>query len=308
MTVQPSSLGSVERRDVRPTPVQIWWSAARPSTLTASFAPVGVGTALAFSADLGVAWVALLALLGAVFIQIGTNFANDLQDFLRGADNADRIGPARATQRGWVSTRQMAWATALAFGVAALCGIGLILHAGWPVVAIGVASILSGLAYTAGPFPLAYVGLGDLFVLAFFGPVAVGGTFYVQAGTLPTAIWFAAIPVGLLATSILVVNNLRDRVTDAAANKKTLVVRWGARAARWEYSLLVLAAYAIPVIAWAVGDISANWLLCLGALPVAARETWLVWKRDGASLNAQLKGAAQHGLVYSLLLSVGVLL
>jgi 1,4-dihydroxy-2-naphthoate octaprenyltransferase len=192
--------------------------------------------------------------------------------------------------------------------VAALCGIGLILHAGWPVVAIGLASILSGLAYTAGPFPLAYIGLGDLFVLAFFGPVAVGGTFYVQAGSLPAPIWFAALPVGLLATSILVVNNLRDRVTDAAANKKTLAVRWGARAARWEYSVLVLAAYAIPVAAWAMGDVSANWLLCLGALPVAVRETSRVWTRDGADLNAQLKGAAQHGLIYSLFLSVGVLL
>ena len=308
MTINQNTMTALDSSAGRPSGLKIWWSAARPATLTASFAPVGVGTALAYSADVGILWVAALALLGALFIQIGTNFANDLQDFIRGADNEERVGPARATQKGWVSTRQMTVATVVAFGLAALCGVGLIIHAGWPVVAIGVVSVLSGLAYTAGPAPLAYVGLGDLFVLAFFGPVAVGGTFYVQAGHLPNIIYIAAIPVGLLATSILVVNNLRDRVTDAAANKKTLAVRLGAKMARVEYSLLVAFSYLIPVIAWGTGHVPGAWLLCLAALPFGLKETVLVWKKDGAKLNAHLKGAAQHGLLFSLFLSVGVLL
>src|SRR5689334_5816026 len=212
----------------RPMPdLKLWLAAARPRTLPAAVIPVAVGTACARAAG-DVAWgPALAALGGSLAIQIGTNFANDVFDAERGADGPDRIGPVRAVSAGLISAAAMKRAMIAAFAVASLFGLYLTVTVGWPIVAIGIASILAGIAYTGGPYPLGYHGLGDVFVMAFFGFVAVCGTTYAQVGFVPCLAWFSAIPVGALATAIIVVNNLRDRPTDERAGKRTLAVRLG---------------------------------------------------------------------------------
>jgi 1,4-dihydroxy-2-naphthoate octaprenyltransferase len=289
-----------------PRPIGLWLSAIRPTTLWASLIPVLIGSALATFHQHFVFVPALLALLGAVFIQIGTNLSNDLFDHLKGADTPDRVGPARASSQGWFTIRQMAWATAVAFLLSALCGIGLALHSGWPVIAIGAISVLSGLAYTAGPYPLAYLGLGDIFVIAFFGPVAVLGTYYVQAGSIPESVYLASIPPGLLITMILVVNNLRDRHTDAKVNKKTLAVRFGAKAARIEYTLLAIASYMILGISIAQGNLPMEASLSFISAPLAIWECYKIWTSDGPDLNPCLGRTARLGLLYAILFTIGL--
>ena len=205
-----------------------WIAAARPRTLPAAVAPVLVGSACALHAGGFAALPAVAALLVALLLQVGTNFVNDWGDFRRGADGPDRVGPARAVAAGWITPRAMALAGALAFGAAALLGIYLTLRGGPLALALGVLSIAAGVAYTAGPFPLAYRGLGEVFVFAFFGPVAVCGTELVQRGAVSQLALAASVPVGLLAAAILVVNNVRDVDTDARAGKRTIAVRLGA--------------------------------------------------------------------------------
>ena len=226
--------------------VGAWVLASRPKTLPAASAPVLVGAATAYAAHAFRPWPALAALAGALLIQIGTNLANDYFDFRHGADTHERVGPVRVTQAGLLAPAAVlrgAWA---AFALAALAGAYLTAVAGWPVVAIGTLAVAAGLAYTAGPFPLGYHGLGELFVFVFFGLVAVGGTHFVQAQSLPASAVWAGVPMGMLAAAILVVNNLRDVATDRAAGKRTLAVRLGARAARVEYLVLLAAAFATP--------------------------------------------------------------
>lgn len=284
-----------------------WLAAARPRTLPAAVVPVAVGTAVA-AASGGVAWPAALAALGgALAIQIGTNFANDVFDAERGADGPDRIGPVRAVAAGLVSAATMKRAMVLAFAVAAACGLYLVHVAGWPIVAIGVASILSGIAYTGGPFPLGYHGLGDVFVLAFFGFVAVCGTAFVQLGHVPLLAVLAAIPVGALATAILVVNNLRDRPTDSRAGKRTLAVRFGRSAAIVEYAVLLALAYAIPA-ALALGG--RPWIaLPLATAPLAlARLRQLAACTDGPSFNRCLAATAQLLMLHGALFTLGLAL
>jgi 1,4-dihydroxy-2-naphthoate polyprenyltransferase len=284
-----------------------WWLAARPATLWAAVSPVLVGSALAFRAGCFELGTALVALAGGTFIQVGTNFANDLGDAQRGADDDRRVGPARAVAAGWVTPRAMWAATALAFGAAALCGVYLAWLAGWWVVAFGAASIASGLAYTLGPFPLGYRGLGDLFVLVFFGFVAVVGTAFVMCRAVPDLAWWAWIPVGCLATAILVVNNLRDRHTDAGAGKRTLAVRFGGGAARAEYVLLLAAAYATPVLLVVRGE-GAFALLPLLSLPLAAPLLRRVAREEGPALNPALGGTGRLELVFSVLFAMGLVL
>jgi len=284
---------------------RIWLSAARPRTLPAAIVPVAVGTACA--AGDGIAWGAALAALGgALAIQIGTNFANDVFDAERGADGPDRIGPTRAVAAGLVDARTMKRAMIAAFAVAAVFGLYLVAVAGWPVVAIGVASILSGIAYTGGP-ALGYRGLGDVFVLGFFGFVAVCGTAYVELGRVPALAVLAAIPVGTLATAILVVNNLRDRVTDVRAGKRTLAVRFGRRAALVEYALLLALAYAIPA---ALAIAGRPWAaLPVATLPLAGlRMRALIGCTDGASFNRALAATAQLLLAHGALFATGLAL
>jgi 1,4-dihydroxy-2-naphthoate octaprenyltransferase len=284
-----------------------WISASRPRTLPAAIVPVAVGTAVA-GASGGVAWpAALAALAGALAIQVGTNFANDVFDAERGADGPDRIGPTRAVAAGLISAGTMKRAMVLAFACACACGLYLVHVAGWPIVAIGLASIASGIAYTGGPFPLGYHGLGDLFVLAFFGFVAVCGTAFVQLGHVPPLAIWAAIPVGALATAILVVNNLRDRPTDARAGKRTLAVRFGRTAAIIEYALLLAVAYVIPATLALTGRAWAALPLLTAPLAIA-RLRQLASCTDGPSFNRCLAATAQLLLLHGALFTLGLAL
>lgn len=281
----------------------VWIAAMRLRTLPAAVVPVAVGTAVA-AATSSVAWpAALAALAGALAIQIGTNFANDVFDAERGADGPDRIGPTRAVSAGLISAAAMKRAMVAAFAIAAAFGLYLVAIAGWPIVAIGIASILSGIAYTGGP-ALGYRGLGDVFVLAFFGFVAVCGTAYVQLGFVPPLAIWASIPVGALATAILVVNNLRDRTTDVRAGKRTLAVRFGRRAALAEYALLLVAAYAVPLVLAVTGRPWAA--LPLLTLPVAVIRMRALIATDGPALNPLLAATAQLLMLHGLLFAAGL--
>ncbi|WP_428267669.1 1,4-dihydroxy-2-naphthoate polyprenyltransferase [Haliangium sp.] len=294
---------------VAPGSARAWLLATRPATLSAALVPVAVGTACAVAASGFRAGPALAALAGALLIQIGTNFANDVFDYEQGADTAERLGPVRATQAGLLSAGQMRAGMVVAFALATLAGVYLTWVAGWPVVAIGVASVLSGIAYTGGPYPLGYHGLGDVFVLLFFGFVAVCGTVFVQMGEVPALAWWAAVPVGGLATAILVVNNVRDRHTDRKAGKRTLAVRLGRSAGVAEYVLLLAAAYATPVALVGLG--LADWpaLLPLASLPLAlAQARVMVSGTEGPALNRCLARTAQTMLVFGLLFALGLAL
>ncbi len=282
-----------------------WIAAARLRTLPAALVPVAVGTACAAACG-GVRWgPAVAALGGALAIQIGTNFANDVFDAERGADGPDRIGPTRAVAAGLIDARTMKRAMIAAFALAMCFGLYLVAVAGWPVVAIGVASILSGIAYTGGP-ALGYRGLGDLFVLAFFGFVAVCGTVYVQLGHVPLLAILASIPVGALATAILVVNNLRDRATDVRAGKRTLAVRFGRRAALVEYALLLVVSYAIPLVLAFRSPWTALPLLTAPLAVMRLRD--LAACADGPAFNRCLAATAQLLLVHGALFAIGIAL
>ena len=280
--------------------------AARPQTLPAAAAPVLVGTACAAAAGGFRAVPAAAALLGALLIQIGTNFWNDACDFVRGTDGPDRIGPRRAAQSGLLSPAQLRAGTAAAFGLAFAAGVYLTAVAGWPVVIIGLASLAAGLAYTGGPWPLAYLGLGDLFVFIFFGLAAVCGTTYVQLGAVPPLAWWAAVPVGSLATAILVVNNLRDRAGDARAGKRTLAVRLGMAGGRAEYLGLVAVAFAVPPVLVASGLASGWVLLALASAPLAVMRVRRVMRGEGIALAPELAGTAQLLMAHAALLALGI--
>ena len=281
-----------------------WVAAARPKTLPAAATPVIVGCACAHAAG-GVAWgPALAALGGALALQVGANFANDVFDAEHGADGADRIGPVRAVAAGLISASAMKRAMVAAFAVAMAFGVYLASVAGWPVIAIGLASIAAAIAYTGGPWPLGYHGLGDVFVFAFFGVVAVCGTAFVQLGHVPALAVWACVPVGSLSTAILVVNNVRDRAGDTRAGKRTLAVRFGRNAGIAEYALLVALAYAIPLVL-APG----HWLrlLPLATLPLAlVRVRGLARAVSGPEHDAILAATAQLLLVHGVLFAVGL--
>jgi 1,4-dihydroxy-2-naphthoate polyprenyltransferase len=230
------------------TPARAWILAARPATLPAAVVPVLVGAAAALAE--GVSFrplVFAMTLLCSILIQIGTNFANDYSDFLKGADHEGRLGPVRVTQSGLISQSEVKRGILIAFGLAVLIGLYLASIGGWPIVAIGVFAVLSGLAYTGGPFPLGYHGLGDVFVFVFFGVVAVTGTAYLQTERWSSLALLLSIPIGLLVTNILVVNNLRDLPTDIAAGKRTLATRIGDRATRLQYAIFMAVAYLVPL-------------------------------------------------------------
>ncbi len=270
--------------------------------------PVVIGTALAIGNGVFHWLSALLALTGAVLIQIGTNIANDYSDFVRGADAEDRLGPRRVTQAGMVSPSSVRNAAILIFLAAAASGAYLIYRGGWPILVIGVLSIISGWWYTGGPQPLGYLGLGEPFVLLFFGPVAVAGTYYVQALELTPAVVAAGFSPGLLSVAVLVVNNLRDINQDRRAGKRTLAVRFGAAFARSEYAFCIALAVAIPVAMAVVMDDRLALLFCLLLLPIAWPTVRKVYAREGLELNPLLGGTAKLLLVYGLLFSAGWIL
>jgi len=289
--------------------MQAWWLAARPKTLLAGLAPVLVGTAVAHAHGGIRPMPAAAAALGSILIQVGTNLANDYFDHKKGADTEERVGPDRAVQQGWISPPAMLAATVVVLLAALAVGVYLIGIGGAPIAAIGVASLICAIAYTGGPWPLAYVGLGDVFVFVFFGLAAVVGTTWVQTLTAPPAAWIGGAAMGSLATAILVVNNLRDRVTDAVANKRTLAVRFGANAARMEHQLTIVGPFALVTLAAVIGwtpvwSAALVWL----ALPLAVREIRAVRQKDGPELNPHLAGAARLELVFGLLFGLGCFL
>jgi len=291
-------------------PARVFIEAARPRTLPAGLAPVVLGVSVAIKDGASLSTpatfvVALGVVVAALAIQIGTNYANDYFDFKNGADTAARVGPRRATQAGLVTPAQMARATVVVFLIAAVTGAALVLRGGWPILAIGASGLLMGVLYTGGPRPLGYLGLGDILVFIYFGPAAVWGTHLLLVGepSANAALW-GVVP-GLLSVAILVVNNLRDRHTDVAANKRTLAVRFGATFARVEYALCVGGALLVAVVA---DGIPSTWdaLLPLVALPVAVARVRAVATTDGPALNPLLGKTAGLLLLVTILTAVGL--
>ena len=284
---------------------QVWILAARPKTLWAAAAPVIIGAAIAFYDAAFHVPAFMAALLGAIFIQIGTNFANDLFDFKKNTDTYDRVGPLRVTQAGLVSPNQMRTATIMAFSVAFAIGIYLVYRGGWPIVAIGLASILFGVLYTGGPYPLGYNGLGDVFVFIFFGPVAVGGTYYVMAQAITPAAVLAGIAPGLLSTAILVVNNTRDLETDQRTGKRTLAVRFGRRFSEVQYGLLAFGAGAFPVVYFVVTREHPYAMIASMVIIPAFLITRQLVRFSGAALNDVLANTGRLLALYALLFAIG---
>ncbi len=289
------------------TPARVWLDAARPRTLPAALAPIAVGTALAFHEGAWHPGIALLALATALLLQVAANLANDVFDFERGADGEDRLGPARATQRGLVAPGAMRRAALFVALAAALAGVFLVWRGGWPIALAGAASLAAAILYTGGPWPLGYHGLGDLLVFVFFGCVGVVGSHYLQTLAFsPAALW-AAVPVGMLATSILVVNNLRDRTSDARAGKRTLAVRMGPGPTRVYFAILVLGAPCVVIAAVLRAVLPPGALLSLALLPALLPLARAFWRRDGAALNPLLGASAQACSLFSLALALGLL-
>ena len=288
------------------TPLQAWLQATRPRTLPAAVAPVMVGTSLAL-ADGFFAWLPALATLAcALLLQIGVNLANDYFDFIKGVDTVDRLGPVRVTQSGLMTPAAVRRGMLTVLGLAVAAGIYLIHIGGLPIFLAGLAAVICVLIYSGGPFPLASNGLGDLAVFIFFGPVAVGGTYYLQALDVAVRVLPASLSLGFLITAILVVNNIRDIDTDRRAGKFTLAVRLGLRGARIEYMLLICGAYVIPVAAWLAGPADWGQLPALFSLPLAFRHVAEIRIIVGTGLNRVLAGTAMITLFYSVLMSIGI--
>ncbi len=293
---------------LRPASTRAWLLAARPQTLAAGVTPVLLGTALAASDGRARTGPAMAAVATALLLQVGANFANDLFDFERGADTEERLGPARAVATGLLSAGQMRRATALAFSAAALTGGFLVWTGGWPFAVAGVLALLAGIGYTAGPWPLAYHGLGDAAVFVFFGVVAVCGAYAVQAEALTGKALLVSLPPAFLVTAILAVNNLRDIDTDARAGKHTLAVRMGRPGTRAYCSLLFVSAYAGFVSLVSAGVLAPPALVGLATLPTAIRVVHTLWTRsDGPALNHALVSTARTHALFTLLLAAAAL-
>lgn len=286
-----------------PSRPRVWLMAARPKTLPAAAAPVLIGAALAAHRGVFRPLPAAAALVGALLIQVATNLANDYYDFVRGSDTDERVGPTRVTQAGLLAPGTVRGGMLATLGAALVVGVYLVAVGGWPIAVVGVASLVCAVAYTGGPFPLAYHGLGDVFVFVFFGLVAVGGTFWVQALRLPAEALWAGAGVGALSTAILVVNNLRDIETDAAAGKRTLAVRLGRRGTRIEYGVLVTFGLAVPVVGvpmygWPAAALLVPALAFLAAVPLRR----VMMFRDPSELRPALGETARVVALYGLVL------
>lgn len=286
---------------------RIWWTAARPRTLTLATAPVVAGTALAWAEGAVPRWPVVLAvLLAALLIQIGTNLHNDAADHERGNDRADRLGPLRVTAAGWATAMQVRKASRAAFALAFLLGIYLVAQGGWPILLIGLASLAAGVAYSGGRRPISHTPLGELFVWVFFGILAVAGSYWLQAGSFSPAAWVAGVTIGLPASAVLLVNNLRDAVADIRSGRRTLAVYLGDTAARRGYGLLMLLPFAsLPLFA-ALGHWGA-WLALL-TLPAGLLLARRIQRTHGPALNLLLARTAQYALGFAVCLAAGVLL
>jgi 1,4-dihydroxy-2-naphthoate octaprenyltransferase len=305
------------------TRARAWLIAARPQTLPAAVAPVAVGVGLALHESVFAPLPAFVALVGAVLIQIGTNFANDYYDAVQGADTEAREGFTRVTAGGLIPAEQVKAGMYLVFGLAVLSGTYLVYVGGVPILVVGLLSVASGIAYTGGPYPLGYHGLGDLFVFVFFGLVAVVGTYYVQAvtfladpmpvgipaGTVTLAAVLASLPVAAISTNVLVVNNVRDRKEDATTGKRTLAVRFGGRFARGEYLALLVLAYVVPVVFWVGLGFGPSVLLPLFTMPYAVRVArTVVTEEGGQALNPALEQTGKLLAAFAVLFAVGLAL
>jgi 1,4-dihydroxy-2-naphthoate octaprenyltransferase len=287
---------------------KLWVLAARPKTLPAAVAPILVGTGVAIHEGGFHALSALMALLTALFLQIAANFANDAFDFTRGADTAERMGPTRVTSAGLISHRAVLVATGVALALAVATGLVLVARGGWPLLLLGVAAVTCAVAYTGGPFPIGYLGLGEVFVFLFFGLAAVTGTAWVQTLDLTPLALAAAVPPGALAVGILIVNNLRDLPTDAVAGKRTVAVRIGAERTRLEYGAMLLVAAASPIVFRLVGWLDWWWILTVASWPLL----WSLWRQiqsnRGRALNATLGATGRTLLAHSALLAAALIL
>lgn len=284
-----------------------WLLAIRPRTLPAAAAGVMMGGALAWQDGFLRIDALLVCLFAALLLQIGSNLANDVFDYERGTDTPERLGPTRVTQAGLLTPSQVKTGMAVIFGLAAMLGLYLAYLGGLPIILIGIAAIISAIAYTGGPFPLGYYGLGDIFVFIFFGLASVAGTYYVQAGFVSPAAWWMTIPPGMIITAILVINNLRDLENDRKAGKHTLAVIFGERATKIQYMVCLALAYLIMPVAAGVGVIPWMSLLTWASLPIAYQAAQVTLTQKGRPLNAALASTGQTALLFSLLFWAGLL-
>lgn len=284
-----------------------WILASRPKTLPAAIVPVVVGSSIAYADGVFNLVAALTALFCSLLIQIGTNFVNDLYDFLKGSDRSDRVGPVRVLATGLITKSEMKIGITLTFGVAFFLGLYLVYLGGLVILVIGVLSIISGVAYTAGPFPLAYNGLGDVFVFLFFGFVGTIGTYYVQALEITEFIIWASIPVGALVTNILVINNYRDIDEDKLNGKNTLAVIFGKTFTRAQYILFLIISYAIPFIAYYTYKEHLLVFLPLLTIPLSFKLIYMIFRYEGSQLNKTLELTAKLSAIYGVLFAIGIL-
>ncbi len=287
---------------------KVWLLAARPKTLPAAVAPILTGTGVAVHEGGFHPVAAVMALLTALLLQVAANFANDAFDFARGADTAERMGPTRVTAAGLLSQREVLMATGITLTLAVATGLYLVYRGGWPLLALGLAAMICAVAYTGGPFPLGYLGLGEVFVFIFFGPVAVTGSAWVQTLELTPLSLAASVPIGALAVGILIINNLRDLPTDATTGKRTVAVRIGPERTRAEYGIMLAIAAASPVAFWLAGWLDWWWILTALSWPLL----WSLWRQvhrnHGRALNATLAATGRTLLAYSVLLAVALAL
>ncbi len=306
------TIQSLEPTSLNPKPGmpswKAWWLAARPKTLPAAIAPVIAGSAVAVHEHGFFLPAAIAALITALLLQIAANFANDAIDFKKGTDTAERAGPTRVTASGILSADAVLKATGLALVLAAVCGLYLVWRAGWPFLLLGLAAIVCAVAYTGGPFPISYLGLGELFVFLFFGLLAVAGTAYVQTLELTWMAVAISIPIGALAVGILIVNNLRDIPTDTATGKRTLAVRIGARNTQYEYGLMLVIAMATPLALFFLGWLNWSWMLTVFTWPVFYRLWQAITTQTGPALNPSLGKTGKALLLYSVLLSAALVI
>lgn len=287
---------------------EIWLLASRPKTLFAAFVPIIVGSSLAYAEGQLNLFVAALTLICTTFLQIGTNFANDLFDYLRGADTKKRIGPIRVLNENLVTPKQMRRALIIVFSTAFLLGLFLVYHGGVLILIIGVISIIAAIAYTAGPFPLSYNGLGDAASFVFFGVIGTVGTYYLQTGEITTISFLASLPVGALVTNIIVVNNYRDIEQDKIAGKNTLAVKLGKTFSRYEYVILICGSFLIPLIIYLNYDFSAWIFLPYITFPIAYKLIIMMFSFTGPQLNKTLELTAKFSALFGLLFALGFIL
>jgi 1,4-dihydroxy-2-naphthoate octaprenyltransferase len=285
-----------------------WLLAIRLKTLPAAVAPVIVGSALAFVDNHFDLDISLVCLFVALLLQVGSNLANDVFDYEKGADEGERFGPTRVTQAGLLRPTQVKRAMWGVFGLTALLGLYLVVQGGWVILILGVSAILAAIAYTGGPYPFGYYGWGDLFVFVFFGLAATAGTYYLHTGYVSSPVWWMAASMGCLTVDILVVNNLRDVKNDRLVKKRTLAVRLGVKGAQIEYFILMSIAFLVPIFLW-VSKMASPWgLLTWGAVPLAVKWTGFITQNTGKALNKALAGTGQIELVYAVCFSIGMVL